>query len=111
MALAVSAYKRFRLERIWKVIATLVFSSTYATPGDTLSFLLAGIPQSGAGAAQKPLRVIILGKGVYDYKYVPGTTRDDGTVKVLTAGVEHTNAAYNAAVTGDTITVDAEFAA
>jgi len=90
------------------VVGTLTFSGSYTTGGDTLT--LSGYQVPGT---QPPRAVFIQGSSGFPYQWVPGTTRANGKIKVLTATTtgtnlplaEHSQVAYVAGVTGDTVTI------
>lgn len=94
------------------LIFTITPSGTYPTGGDTLN--LSGLMP---GSSLVPTWVEINGVSGFFYSYVNGTTQANGKVKVFveqavatnTPLAEHSNAAYVAGVTGDTITVYCEF--
>jgi hypothetical protein len=91
----------------------LVFSGSYVNNGDTLD--LSALPF--LGLARVPLEVRIKSLAGYVYFYDQGTTAANGKVRVhvnTSAGAnlplpQHTVAAYNAGVTGDTVTCVAYF--
>lgn len=111
MALVLSNQKRDSAGRMDVVKGQVALSGTYPTGGETFdaSLLLSqGIPRV-------PFDVLFKSLAGYMYTFVPGATPQTCKIKVLTntgAGVnlpftEHTNVAYNAGVTGDTITFTA----
>jgi len=112
MALAVTAVKNETADRVQIIKGTIVASGSYSTGGDALD-LTPLAPQIGVGRV--PFLVVIQGVAGYQYQYVPGATLAAGKMQVFcnTAGGanlglgEHTAAAYNAGVTGDTIKVTA----
>lgn len=99
MALVFTQARVLPQMRSTRIVGTLVASGNYATGGEVPS----GITKPAT--TKDPFIANIQGKGVYDYKYDFAT----GKVKVFTAGVEHAAAAYNAGVTGDTITMELEY--
>lgn len=99
MALAFTEARKIPTQRSIRVQGTLVASSNYASGGEVPT----GIVKPGT--TKDPFKVVITGKGVYDYKYDFQT----GKVKVFTAGVEHAAAAYNAAVSSDVIFMELEY--
>jgi hypothetical protein len=102
----------FRLGRIWRLYLTLVFTGNYATPGDVLSFLTQKLTLSNRTSTAVPLDVQIHGTALDTvYRYIPGATRDVGTVTVEVAGVECSDTAYPAGVLADVVTCIADFAA
>jgi len=111
MAVTVTTKLRARLGRLWRLYLTLDFSGSYATPGDTLSFLTRGLSLSGRASNAKPLAVQIYGQGVYRYIYLEGSGRDNGTIKITTnaTDVELSDDAYPAGVADDVVTCIADF--
>lgn len=95
------------------VIGTLVFSGTYPTGGDTISF--SGI--KGVLSSQPPVWGDVQGIAGFKYEFSVGTTLANGKVLVRveaavatnTPLAEHTNVAYVAGVTGDTVRFHAIF--
>lgn len=102
-------------QKFERVYGTLVFSGNYNTGArDAINFstLSGGVAGMGVKSNKIPVNVFIQGVNGYSYGYIPGTTRDNGTVKISTGGAaELTGAptAYPAGVTGDTITFEAIF--
>ncbi len=105
MPVAVSAIKKIKENRSFSVVATLVFSGTYPTNGEPLD-ISSYYPYV---SARQPDVVQVQGKAGFVYSYDPVNKKI--FVYTNTAGGansalgEHTNAAYVAGVTGDTITL------
>ncbi len=102
---------------IYGTVAVTGAGGTYAPGGPTLS--LAGL---SVGGSKAPLRVEISGNGgatgsLFQYRYIIGTTRANGTMKIFCATsastniglAEHSTATTHADVLTDTITFRAEF--
>ncbi len=99
MAIVFAETRKLPGLRSVKIIGTLTFSGNYATGGEVPT----GITKPGT--TKDPIRVDFAGRGIYDYKYDSAT----GKVLVFTGGVQHAAAAYNAAVTGDLVTMEIEY--
>lgn len=112
MPLAVTVNKKKYSGKWLEVMMTIVPSGTYPTGGDTLNLSALGIQSSLV-----PYFVVIYGIAGFLYSWVPGTTQANGKMKVLVATTgganiplaEHTNVTYVAGVSGDTITMKAQF--
>jgi hypothetical protein len=113
MAAAAVLVARRPVEHGFKVKFTVTPSGSYGTGGDTLD--LSGLNPAHDG--QAPFEVRFRSVAGYVYAYVDGASDSVGKFQVFanTAGGsnlglgEHTAAAYNAGVTGDTITGWAEW--
>lgn len=100
MAIAVTITKKWYDGKKQFVLGTLVFSGSYSTGGDTLSFTGLGIQSSLA-----PDQVWVGGTSGYAFGYVPGSpaSQSNGKVKIsTTAATELAAGAYPAGITGDT---------
>ncbi len=108
MAVAITVTDSWHDSKRLHVIGTLALSGTYpAAGGEPLSW--AGV--KGVLSSQPPVWGIIEGDAGFKYEWIQGTTIANGAVKVrveAAVGVntplaEHTNVAYVAGVTGDSI--------
>jgi hypothetical protein len=113
MALALTALKLVSKDDTNQVITgTLTASGSYAGGGDTFPDL-ATIPQFGIFKNLNIISIQVFGQAGYQYTWVPGATSATHKMKVFipttpsgnNPNAEHSAAAYNAAVTGDTIKV------
>lgn len=117
MAIAVTVNEVVGGDSLMEVFGTIVPSGTYpGSGGETLNLSLSSAQGLIVGKAL-PLFVNIWGQAGFVYQYTFGTTISNGkfTVYCNTAGGsnaalgEHTNAAYAAGVSGDTIKFRATF--
>lgn len=91
-----------------------VCSGTYPTGGDVVDFSTLAVP--GLNVSAIPRHVIVLNQGGALGRYVPGTDMKTGKLKWMIASVagvnqvltEHTNVAYVAGITGDTIVLEVQ---
>lgn len=115
MALAIKVTKRWFEGKKLKIVATVTASGSYTTGGDTLNFTT--VTGFNIQSSQLPFDCIITGQAGFPYSYVAGTTQANCLMKVFVATTtganlplaEHSAATYVAGVTGDTITLRAEF--
>ena len=88
------------------VTATLTFSGSYSTGGDTIDFTtIIGKGYLGRvfQAGKSPLYGYAAGTSGHSYGLIPGTTLANGKIKInTTAGTELAAGAYPAGVSGDT---------
>lgn len=107
MAIAITTADSWYDGKRLHVIGTLVFSGTYPTGGDTLSF--SGV--KGILSSQPPVWCDVQGQAGFKYEFATGTTianskvlvRVEAAVGTNTPLAEHSNVAYVAGVTGDTV--------
>jgi len=113
MPIAVTTVDSWHDSKRLHVVGTLVFSGTYPTGGDTLNFQSV----KGVLSSLTPVECVCHGNSGHLYEYVFGTTIANGLVMVriatTTAGnvglSQHSNAAYDATVTGDVVRFHAIF--
>lgn len=113
MAIAVTTLDSWHDSKRQHVTGSLVFSGTYPTGGDTLNWQSV----KGVLSSLPPSEVVCHGNSGHLYEFVFGTTIANGKVMVriatTTSGntglAEHSNAAYDATVTGDVIRFHAVF--
>lgn len=109
MPIALSNIKRAKENRTFNMTATVTLSGTYPTNGEPID--LAGYMP--LASARQPDKVSVDGKAGFVYQYDP--TNKKLLVYTNTAGGanaalgEHTNATYVAGVSGDTISLQAEW--
>lgn len=113
MPIAVTTLDSWHDSKRQHVTGSLVFSGTYPTGGDTLNFQSV----KGALSSLTPVECVVHGNSGHLYEFVFGTTIANGKVMVRIATTtsgnlglsEHSNAAYDATVTGDTVRFHATF--
>jgi hypothetical protein len=114
MAAALTLVKVVQYYGGLRAYCTLALTGSYTTGGDVCT-IVGLIPNL---ATVLPIAVRIQGQAGYDYSWIAGATQALGKVRVgvnTGAGAnlglpEHTAAAYNAGVTGDTIQAILDFA-
>lgn len=113
MPIAVTTTDSWHDTKRLHVVGTLVFSGTYPTGGDTLNFQSV----KGVLSSLPPVWCDVQGQAGFKYEFATGTTIANGKVLVRveaavgtnTPLAEHTNVAYVAGVTGDTVDFHAIF--
>src|SRR6266404_3038272 len=80
------------------VRATVIATGVYTTGGDVLT-----MKNSEIKSDSSPEFTLFQGLSGYGYRYVPGTNRTNGKLKVFLAGTEIGAGAYPAAVLADII--------
>lgn len=100
MALAVTVTNHWTDGKRLHVLFNVVASGNYTTNGDTLN-----LQDYSIKTKSLPLYVEIHGPGLFLYRYVPGTTMQNGLMKAisLATAAEVANGAYPGGITGDTI--------
>lgn len=98
------------------VTGGLKFTGSYVTGGDTINFGLLSIDSFAKyiKSNSPPYVCMITGQGVasgsnYTYQFIPGTTINNGKVKIYLAGTELSAGAYPAGITGDVVTFSSQF--
>lgn len=113
MSLAFKVAEQYNDTRTTKVYGTLVFSGNYTTGGDTLNLGVLSVDNFPKllKVASPPVYFNLNGQGLYTYLYVPGTTINNGKVKIISLATQAELAAgaYPGGVTGDTVTFEFSF--
>ena len=88
------------------ILATLTYTGTYAASGGDV-FDIPAYFSAYKSSPKLPVTVFIQGTAGYGFGYVPGTTVNNGKIKICTASAtELGNIAYGAPITGDTGIID-----
>lgn len=98
MATTVSVKNVTRLQNAWLVTGSIALSGSYATHGDTLNFVNAGLPVTTDLTPRHVELVETPATGTsasgYTFNYAVGTDLTNGALQAFLAGVELAAGAY-----------------